>query len=90
MENLEKRINELKSVLELQGKDINKLFKEIKDLKQELEKERAENKNLQESKYNSNNHLIYDNNRYAKTYEDKYIEVMNRLKEIERMIEEKS
>lgn len=86
MTEIEQRIKELEQTSKSHKESIGKLSEEIKELKRELEKERAENERLLQSKRNSNNHLIYDNNRYAKTYEDKYIEIIDRLAEIEKRL----
>ena len=72
--------------LEIRLNKLEKAFEEIEELKKELEKEREKNKQLPKSKYNSNNYLIEENHRYAKTYEDKYDQVIERLKRIEDLI----
>lgn len=86
MTEIEQKIKALEQTSKSHEESIKKLSKEIEDLKRELEKERERNKQLLQSKYNSNNNLIDSNNRYAKSYENKYIEIIDRLAEIEKML----
>lgn len=89
MTELEIRINKLEETLQKRDKSLQDAYKEIKELNRELEREKGRSEQLLQSKHNSNNYLIEDNNRYARTYEDKYIQVIDRLNEIERLIKNK-
>lgn len=86
MTELEIRLNKLEKVLQERDKSLQDAYREIKELNRELEREKGRNEQLLQSKRNSNNFLIEDNNRYAKSYEDKYDQVIERLKQIENLI----
>lgn len=89
MTEIEHKLNELESKIQSFENTIDKLVEENESLKQELKDIYNEKQLLLESKYRSNSHLIDDNNRYARSYEDRYFDVEERIERLEQIIDGK-